>query len=155
MVVKVWTRIVALLAIPVVAAAAQTAPPPVPVQVNAAPSEGAPVVPPAVPPPAQQTTQPVPPPAIQPETAPPLTVPAPPPVKKSVPSEPGQGAPPPAADQTASTYVIGLLDVISVQVWNSPNLSGVYAVRDDGMISMQLIHEVKVDGFTCDQLRDL
>jgi|SRR5579863_1838045 len=52
-----------------------------------------------------------------------------------------------------SAYVIGPLDVLMIRVWNSPNLSGLVNVTADGMISMQLIGEVKADGLTKKQLQ--
>jgi polysaccharide export outer membrane protein len=52
-------------------------------------------------------------------------------------------------------YVIGPLDVLTIKVWNQPNLSGALSVGPDGMLSMQLIGEVKADGLTIGQLRDV
>jgi len=49
-------------------------------------------------------------------------------------------------------YVIGSLDVIEIQVWNSPNLSGIRDVGSDGLISMPLIGEIRADGLTKEQL---
>lgn len=64
-----------------------------------------------------------------------------------------------AADATAGStpagpkaYVIGPLDVLAIKVWNQPNLSGLVNVGADGMISLQLIGEVKADGLTAKQL---
>ena len=57
--------------------------------------------------------------------------------------------------KTTSTYVIGPLDVLYVRVWNQPNLSGVVDVGPDGVISMPLIGELKADGKTVTQLRDV
>ena len=58
-----------------------------------------------------------------------------------------------AAYSTSSKpYVIGALDVIEVQVWNSPNLSGYRDVGSDGAISMPLIGEIRADGLTKEQL---
>src|SRR5579863_8224625 len=51
-------------------------------------------------------------------------------------------------------YVIGPLDVISVKVWNNPNLSSALDVGPDGMISLPLIGQVKADGLTAMQLRE-
>lgn len=66
----------------------------------------------------------------------------------------------PAAAKSAVTagpkpYVIGPLDVLVVKVWNQPNLSGAVNVGPDGMISLQLIGEIKADGLTAKQLRDV
>jgi polysaccharide export outer membrane protein len=56
--------------------------------------------------------------------------------------------------ESAKRYVIGPLDVLSVKVWNQPQLSGFVNVLPDGMISMPLIGEVKADGLTPRQLGD-
>ena len=63
-------------------------------------------------------------------------------------------APVPAKDPTAvgPAYVIGSEDVIAVRVWNNPDLSGTFTVGPDGMISLQLIGEVRASGFTAHQL---
>jgi len=50
--------------------------------------------------------------------------------------------------------VIGPLDVISVKVWNNPNLSSPLDVGPDGMISLPLIGQVKADGLTKEQLKE-
>lgn len=64
------------------------------------------------------------------------------------------GAKAPASGATAKApYVIGPLDVISVKVWNNPNLSSPLDVGPDGMISMPLIGQVKADGLTKEQLK--
>ena len=52
-----------------------------------------------------------------------------------------------------TSYVIGSLDVLAIKVWNNQNLTGLYDVRPDGMISLPLVGEVKSDGLTCDDLR--
>jgi polysaccharide export outer membrane protein len=51
-------------------------------------------------------------------------------------------------------YVIGPLDILSVKVWNQPQLSGFVDVLPDGMISMSLIGDVKAEGLTPGQLRE-
>jgi polysaccharide export outer membrane protein len=58
------------------------------------------------------------------------------------------------SDTAHKAYVIGSLDVLSIKVWNNPNLSGVFDVGPDGMISMSLIGEIKADGLTEKQLKD-
>jgi polysaccharide export outer membrane protein len=83
---------------------------------------------------------------------------------------PAAGPPQPARNNTAQAkapagkpesnaghkpYVIGPLDVLTIKVWNQPNLSGALSVGPDGMLSMQLIGEVKADGLTIAQLRDV
>ncbi|MGI8992083.1 MAG: polysaccharide biosynthesis/export family protein [Bryobacteraceae bacterium] len=51
-----------------------------------------------------------------------------------------------------NTYVIGPEDVIYVRVWKDQDLSGMVDVRPDGMISMQLVGEIKAAGLTPEQL---
>jgi polysaccharide export outer membrane protein len=46
------------------------------------------------------------------------------------------------------------LDVISVKVWNNPNLSSPLDVGSDGMISLPLVGQVKADGLTKEQLKE-
>lgn len=52
-------------------------------------------------------------------------------------------------------YVIGPLDVLVIKVWNQQQLSGAFDVGPDGLVSMSLIGEVKADGLTTSQLRDV
>jgi polysaccharide export outer membrane protein len=62
--------------------------------------------------------------------------------------------PPPAAGPLTITpnYVIGADDVLNIQVWKEPQLSGQVPVRPDGKISLPLIHDVSAAGFTPVQL---
>jgi polysaccharide export outer membrane protein len=50
-------------------------------------------------------------------------------------------------------YVIGIEDVIAVNVWHEPEMSRAMAVRPDGKISMPLIGEIVADGKTPAQLQ--
>lgn len=52
------------------------------------------------------------------------------------------------------TYLIGVEDVLQIDVWEDPRLSKTYNVRPDGYISMLLIKEIKAEGKTPSQLRD-
>jgi polysaccharide export outer membrane protein len=52
-------------------------------------------------------------------------------------------------------YVIGFGDVLSVNVWKEPTLSGQAKVRPDGYITLPLINEVQVVGLTTTKLRKL
>jgi len=61
----------------------------------------------------------------------------------------------PKGDDSAKPYVIGPLDILSVKVWNQPQISGMVDVNPDGMISLPLIGEVKADGLTQKQLEAL
>jgi polysaccharide export outer membrane protein len=51
--------------------------------------------------------------------------------------------------------VIGPLDVISIKVWNNPNLSSPLDVGPDGMISLPLVGQVKAEGLTKEQLKEM
>lgn len=72
------------------------------------------------------------------------------------------GSSPPAETATASTratpphvdenYVIGPLDVLTVNVWKEPALSGNILVRPDGMISLSLVGDIQAANLTPLQL---
>lgn len=80
---------------------------------------------------------------------------APPAESAPKPAADNAAAPKPAAENGSKPYVIGPLDVLYVRVWNQPNLSGAVNVSPDGVISMQLIGEIKAAGLTAKQLRDI
>ncbi len=67
------------------------------------------------------------------------------------PEKMAQSAKPPAAPADAS-YVIGAEDVLGIQVWGDPRLSGEFLVRPDGRISMSLVGEVMASGLSPSQL---
>lgn len=52
-------------------------------------------------------------------------------------------------------YVIGAGDVIGINVWREPSLSGSAKVRPDGYVTLPLINELQVVGLTTAQLRKL
>ena len=58
---------------------------------------------------------------------------------------------PPAAAQSAGNYTIGPLDVLTIQVFDQPDLGGKYTVETDGTFSFPLIGRVKASGMS---LRD-
>ena len=65
---------------------------------------------------------------------------------------------PPAPVQATSgdyRYLIGPLDVINIIVWRNPDLSMNVAVRPDGKISMPLLKDVAVAGYTPEQLTEV
>lgn len=64
-------------------------------------------------------------------------------------------ASPVASADAGNLYVIGALDVLYVRVWGNQNLTGLVDVRPDGMLSMPLIGEMKADGVTVGQLREM
>lgn len=69
------------------------------------------------------------------------------------PSAPAGEAIPAGVDNR--TYKIGPQDVLRISVFRSPELTGIYSVEPDGMISLHLIdHPVKAEGLTPEQLRD-
>ncbi len=50
-------------------------------------------------------------------------------------------------------YQIGAGDVLNINVWKEPTLSGTVKVRPDGYITLPLINEVQVVGLSTGQLR--
>jgi polysaccharide export outer membrane protein len=50
-------------------------------------------------------------------------------------------------------YAIGAGDAIGITVWKEPTLGGTVKVRPDGFITLPLLNEVQVVGFTTGQLR--
>ena len=52
-------------------------------------------------------------------------------------------------------YRIGPEDVLDITLWNHPDLARVVPVRPDGRISLPLVNDVVVSGFTSQQLRDI
>jgi polysaccharide biosynthesis/export protein len=67
------------------------------------------------------------------------------------PEKMAQSAKPQTAPADAS-YVIGAEDVLGIQVWGDPRLSGEFLVRPDGRISMSLVGEVMASGLSPSQL---
>jgi polysaccharide biosynthesis/export protein len=59
--------------------------------------------------------------------------------------------PPPSA-QADNNYVIGPEDVLNVNVWKEPDVSGSVPVRPDGKISLPLLNDVQAAGLTPMQL---
>ncbi|MHC4728942.1 MAG: polysaccharide biosynthesis/export family protein, partial [Planctomycetota bacterium] len=54
----------------------------------------------------------------------------------------------PLAYAQSEDYVIGPEDVLEIQVWDNEDLSGKFAVSQDGIINYHLIGEVKTAGLT-------
>jgi polysaccharide export outer membrane protein len=68
---------------------------------------------------------------------------------------PSTGSPHPhVANVRPDTYVIGVGDVLDVNVWKEGELSKVVGVRTDGMITLPLIGEIKATGLTPVQLQE-
>lgn len=61
---------------------------------------------------------------------------------------------PASTPKVDENYVIGPLDVLTVNVWKEQALSGTLLVRPDGMISMSLVGDVRAANFTPAQLGD-
>ncbi|CAN5349525.1 polysaccharide biosynthesis/export family protein [soil metagenome] len=60
----------------------------------------------------------------------------------------------PAGVPLPAGYVIGPDDVLTVLFWRDKEMSGDFAVRPDGMISLLLVNDVKAAGLTPEELRD-
>ena len=86
------------------------------------------------------------------DSAPAKTVPNEKAAAMDVPSQPGIKASQSGAAIDPNAYVIGAEDVLYVRVWKDADLSGMVDVRPDGMISMQLVGEIKAAGMTPEQL---
>jgi len=59
---------------------------------------------------------------------------------------------PPQASQPRGEYLVGAQDVLTVTVWDSPDLSGKYTVETDGSFTFPLIGRIKAGGLTLRQL---
>jgi polysaccharide export outer membrane protein len=51
-------------------------------------------------------------------------------------------------------YVIGAGDVLNINIWKEPSLTGTVKVRPDGYITLPLVNEIQVVGMTTTQLRE-
>jgi len=74
------------------------------------------------------------------------------------PAKSGQPAadttPPRVGDVQPASFIIGVEDVLTINVWREPEISRVVPVRPDGMISLPLVGEIKAKGLTPVQLQD-
>ncbi len=70
----------------------------------------------------------------------------------AAPASPAQSGVSAASGHADNTYVIGADDVLSINVWNEPNLTRQVPVRSDGKISLPLIGELQAAGNTPSQL---
>jgi polysaccharide biosynthesis/export protein len=66
----------------------------------------------------------------------------------------GNGPAAPAGVPLPAGYVIGPDDVLSVLFWRDAEMSGDFAVRPDGMISLLLVNDIRAAGLTPEELRD-
>lgn len=70
----------------------------------------------------------------------------------------GRAVSPPPPDPTPMqrpTYVIGVTDLLRINVWKNPELSVEVPVRTDGMISVPLIDDVQAEGLTPQELKEV
>jgi polysaccharide biosynthesis/export protein len=63
-------------------------------------------------------------------------------------------APPRVANVQPESFIIGVEDVLNINVWKEPEMSRVVPVRPDGMISLPLIGEITARGLTPVQLQE-
>jgi polysaccharide biosynthesis/export protein len=63
-------------------------------------------------------------------------------------------APPRVADVQPASFVIGVEDVLNINVWKEPEMSRTLPVRPDGIITLPLIGEIQAKGLTPVQLQD-
>jgi polysaccharide export outer membrane protein len=55
--------------------------------------------------------------------------------------------------KTDSAYIIGPGDLLAINVWNEPEVTGKVPVRMDGKISVPLVGEIQASGLTPDSLQ--
>jgi polysaccharide export outer membrane protein len=60
----------------------------------------------------------------------------------------------PSATAPGANYAIGKGDVLEISVWREPMLSGETVVRNDGMVSVALLGDIRAEGRTPMELRD-
>jgi len=92
---------------------------------------------------------------------PPQAQPAPSQPQRPQQAPPTQQTPPAAKPAVPATsvpveagFTIGPEDVLGINVWREPEVSGDVTVRPDGMITLPLIRDVKAAGLTPNQLAD-
>src|SRR5262245_24157802 len=73
--------------------------------------------------------------------------------KPTTPAPPQPNAPATAAVTPPPDYVIGPEDVLAVKFWREDTISGDFAVRPDGKISLLLVNDIQAAGLTPEELR--
>lgn len=73
--------------------------------------------------------------------------------KSGQPAAPDTTAPR-VADVHSDTFIIGVEDVLNVNVWKEPEISRTLPVRPDGMITLPLVGDIQAKGLTPVQLQD-
>ncbi len=61
----------------------------------------------------------------------------------------------PQERESDSTYKIGAGDVLAIQVWREPSLSGQFTVRPDGKITFPLLNDIRAEGLTPLELKSV
>jgi len=64
-------------------------------------------------------------------------------------------APAPAKPEIGHAYRVGVEDDLFISVWREPELSIPVTVRPDGMITLPLVNDVKVDGLSTEELQNV
>ncbi len=59
------------------------------------------------------------------------------------------------ASKHDNSYLIGAGDILKIQVWREPRLSGEFVVRPDGKITFPLVSDIKAEGMTPYQLKKI
>ena len=60
-----------------------------------------------------------------------------------------------SSNRNDKVYKIGAGDVLTINVWREPNLSGDFGVRPDGKITFPLVNDIKAEGLTPFELKQL
>ena len=63
--------------------------------------------------------------------------------------------PPEPTPMAREAYLIGVTDVLLINVWKNPELTVEVPVRADGMISVPLIDDVQAEGLTPQELKEV
>ncbi len=77
--------------------------------------------------------------------------------KRDSPGVPGPTSAPTdvLAGMDPSAYRIGIDDELQISVWKEPDLSSAVTVRPDGMITLPLINDIRVEGLSTKDLQSL
>jgi polysaccharide export outer membrane protein len=70
-------------------------------------------------------------------------------------AKPGAVPPPEAAPGTRVPYVIGIPDLLRINVWKNQELSLQVQVRNDGKISVPLLDDIQAEGLTPTELKEV
>ena len=70
-------------------------------------------------------------------------------------ARPGAPMPPDSAAGLREPYVIGIPDLIQINVWKNLDLSLQVPVRNDGKISVPLLDDIQAEGLTPEELKEV